>query len=205
MTIKLDTEVICGGPKGPKGTLRLYEDADGKHARVEMPNGKLKRWPTSALAPARGPRVPAVRAVDPEDEGRPLAIVSLDSVIEARTGVHIERSVGSVRAPIIEQPKRLTPRSSSFLAFVRSKPCATCPNTGGWGVQAHHFTTGGMALKGNDYFCAPQCDPCHGYDVREGNRRTYPDHTHGESMAMLWKSAAVLRDEFEMQKEGRKR
>lgn len=180
--------VVCGPKKAP-GILRHFEDHACELARVEMANGKLKRWASSELRPARGPRVPAVRAVDPEDEGGPLPPVS--------------RSVEP--SDFAPQPKPHTPRSSSFLAFVRSKPCATCPNAGGWGVQAHHFTTGGMALKGNDFFCAPQCDPCHGYDVREGNRRTYPEHTHGESMALLWKSAAVLRDEFEMQKEGRKR
>lgn len=115
-----------------------------------------------------------------------------------------ERSAGQVPAPLRAVPKTKTQRSRSFLDFVRTKPCATCPNTEGWAVQAHHFTTGGMGLKGSDYYCAPQCMSCHGYDVREGNRRTYPDHTHGESMAMLWRSAAVLRDEYETQRETRR-
>lgn len=186
--------VVCGPKKAP-GILRHFEDHLCEQARVEMANGKLKRWASSELRPARGPRVPAVRAVDPEDEGRPLAIVSLDSVIEARTGVHIERSVGSVRAPIVEQPKARPTRSDSFLAFVRQHPCCCCGQV--LDIEAHHIVNGGMGKKASDRLTAPLTSEHHAFWHQHGH---LPARDKIGSLGCMWEASARIQDAWEEQR-----
>ena len=90
--------------------------------------------------------------------------------------------------PIVSQPKDPPARAPSFLDFVRTMPCASCGKPGP--SEAHHFTTGGVAMKGSDYFVAPQCVECHRHNVRDGGRSHYPGKTHEESALTLWRSAA---------------
>lgn len=56
--------------------------------------------------------------------------------------------------------KRKPFRSKSYLAFVRSLPCAMCATT--QGVAAHHLIgmwhTGGMGMKAPDSMAMPLCD-----------------------------------------------
>lgn len=173
-----DAPVMLGRHRGSV----LYTEPNGTVC-VELERGGRRRVSPKALK-AAGPKVrmPPVRAsVETSEEA--------ESLEEAR-----ERAP---RTPPVVQPKPETPRSEAFLDLVRSKPCAACGKRAPDEViQAHHFTTGGMSLKGSDLYCAPLCLPCHGYDVREGNRRCFPDHSHLESMALLWRAAAKCLAEF---------
>lgn len=90
--------------------------------------------------------------------------------------------------PFTPQPKDPPARAPSFLDLVRTMPCASCRRPGP--SEAHHFTTGGTSMKGSDYFVAPQCRDCHGYNVRDRGEARYPGMTHEESVLLLWKSAA---------------
>lgn len=46
-----------------------------------------------------------------------------------------------------------------YCNWLRSRPCARC---GAYGVQVHHRTGAGMALRGHDDKGIPLCHICHG-------------------------------------------
>ncbi len=180
--IDVGAEVLCG-PKKQRGTLWLYEDDDRTKVRVRMLNGNLKRWATVDLAPARGPRVPSVRAVEPEDD----------------FGWSTARSTGEVRA-IVEQPKPHTPRSTSHLAFVRSMPCAWCGAKGR--TEASHHGIHGMSIKSPDYRAIPLCVECHKH---HGDHFVLPKSAMNPDQTREWFKDRALDVCSERLEEGRKR
>ena len=63
---------------------------------------------------------------------------------------------------LVPQPKVKTVRNLKYLAWLRQQPCQIC-GTGSYynSIHAHHSTTGGMGIKGDDSLCVPLCTPCH--------------------------------------------
>ena len=66
-----------------------------------------------------------------------------------------------------------TPRSSSYLAFVRAHRCAGCSRHPDEYIQAAHVRIGnggGVGLKPSDYRAVPLCHWCHERQHRIGER-----------------------------------
>ena len=129
-----------------------------------------------------------------ETTGQPRAkILGLDKLVRPGPGKirrpspgvtkRLPNITGSWQAqterPFTPQPKDPPARAPSFLDLVRTMPCASCRRPGP--SEAHHFTTGGTSMKGSDYFVAPQCRDCHGYNVRDRGEARYPCKAHEAS------------------------
>lgn len=61
-------------------------------------------------------------------------------------------------------------RSPSYLAWIRTLPCAACCTD--QGVQAHHHGRGGTGIKADDLTAVPLCAKHHGEWHQSGAIRT---------------------------------
>jgi hypothetical protein len=143
-------------------------------ARVKVPgHGSLRWFDAVDLRPIRTRAPLPIRTSE-----------EADSWEEAR-----ERSTGTARAPIVEQPKRARPwRSESYLAHVRARGCCV-PGCGSVSdMHAHHLFPEGRGVKCIDAFVANLCGECHGYLHQHGH---LPAMDAVGSERVLWMACAV--------------
>jgi len=145
-------------------------------------DGKRRGFDPCDVREVRATRVPAVRAIDPDEEESPSV-----------------RSVGTVRAPIVSVPKEPKPfRSRDHLASVAAGGCCVplCREP----AVAHHMENDGGSKKCDDLLTAPLCNHHH-IDWWHGKQHL-PGMDRIGSLALMWEAvartlAARLRDEFE--------
>ena len=146
-------------------------------------DGKRRGFDACDVREVRAARVPTVRAVEPDDEEGPMV-----------------RSAGMVRTPIVELPKPHTPRSTSHLAFVRTRACAWCGVKGR--TEASHHGIHGTGIKASDYRAIALCVECHRH---HGDHFTLPKSAMNPDQTREWfkdRALDVCADRLE---EGRKR
>lgn len=80
-------------------------------------------------------------------------------------------------------------RSTAYLAWVRTQPCAICSSREN--IHAHHHgrAAGGMGLKTCDLHTVPLCPGCHQAWHQRGQIRHL---SRSDTQAELWKAIAVL-------------
>ncbi len=147
-------------------------------------DGKRRGFDSCDVREVRAARVPGVRAVDPDDEEGPMV-----------------RSVGTVRAPIVELPKAPKPfRSKAHLRSVADGGC--CVPLCRAPAVAHHMENEGGSKKCDDRLAAPLCDEHH-IEWWHGKGH-FPGMDRIGSLALMWEAIArLLAAELDRLEEGR--
>lgn len=94
------------------------------------------------------------------------------------------------RSPMRRRPRKARPGDDRrYLAFVRGLPCCVPGTPRGcfWGVEAHHLTGQGMALKADDRQTMPLCGAHH--DDLHGFKGPFAGMTRAQRRA--WQLAAI--------------
>lgn len=103
------------------------------------------------------------------------------------------RVIPHAAAPVelVEQPKPHTARSSTHLAFVRSRPCAWCGRR--TGVEASHHGARGTSIKATDYGAIPLCGGPEGCHTHHTNHHGLPKSTMTHDQLGDWFTTQALK------------
>ncbi|MGL4401187.1 MAG: hypothetical protein ACRCXD_15050 [Luteolibacter sp.] len=86
-------------------------------------------------------------------------------------------------------------RSSAYLAFVRTHPCAICKREGD--IHAHHIRLGnacGIGTKPSDYRTVPLC-PQHHHELHQKGERTFWNRHEMDPDALIIRLLLAYTDE----------
>lgn len=119
---------------------------------------------------------------------RPAVVVRGAQAAELAEETPPERTVAAAirqLAPLVAQPKHVTPRDERFRDHLRGLPCCACgapPRS----EAAHFGPDRGVALKASDYEACALCVDCHRHWHNHG---VLPGRDRSESMRTQWMGA----------------
>lgn len=91
--------------------------------------------------------------------------------------------------------KTKTLRSEKYLKFVRLLPCAICKTMDG--IEAHHISTGGMAMKGSDLQTVPLCR-LHHAEYHQFGKETFWQRHNADRWEVVAKTLELYVEEKEI-------